>query len=95
MFCILLLVAAFEHKIIKLNKIKMGHENLNTPQNPKLSKGDVMPRLFFVVARTSEEEWQQLSVGLPTYERAVAFRDEPFTKKRYPYAFVVCTINEV
>jgi hypothetical protein len=37
---------------------------------------------------------EQLSVGLPTYERAVAFRDEPFSKKRYPYAFVVCTINE-
>lgn len=64
------------------------------PQQLAFLQGAVMPRLFFVVARTSEEGWEQISVGLPTYERAVAFRDEPSTKKRYPYAFVVCTINE-
>lgn len=64
------------------------------PQQLAILQGAVMPRLFFVVARTSEEGWEQISVGLPTYERAVAFRDEPSTKKRYPYAFVVCTINE-
>lgn len=53
----------------------------STDANNVLADDAVMPRLFFVVARTSEEGWQQLSVGLPTYERAVAFRDEPFTKK--------------
>lgn len=70
-------------------KDKLSNEAENQPS----CLGAVIPRLFFVVARTSEEGWEQLSLGLPTYEKAVAFRDEPFTKKRYPYAFVVCTIN--
>lgn len=73
-----------------MNTEKTSIENERKPS----CLGAVMPRLFFVVARTSEEGWEQISVGLPTYERAVAFRDEPSTKKRYPYAFIVCTINE-
>jgi len=67
----------------------MGNTN-----ETQLNKHIVMPRLFYVVARTSEEEWEQLTIGLDSYERAVAYRDEPFTKKRYPYAFIVCDLNE-
>lgn len=56
--------------------------------------GVVMPRLFFVVARNSEETWEQITQGLDTYEKAKNYRDSDFCKKRWEYAFIVCTINE-
>ena len=56
--------------------------------------GAVMPRLFYVVARNSEETWEQITQGLDTYEKAKNYRDSDFCKKRWEYAFIVCTINE-
>lgn len=55
----------------------------------------VMPVLFFVVARNSEENWEQITQGLDSYEKAKNFRDSDFCKKRWAYAFIVCTINEI
>lgn len=60
----------------------------------KLPIGAVMPRLFYVVARNSEETWEQITQGLDTYEKAKNYRDSDFCKKRWEYAFIVCTINE-
>ena len=54
----------------------------------------VMPRLFFVVARTSEENWEQITQGLKTYEEAKNYRDSDLCKKRWEYAFIVCSLNE-
>lgn len=55
----------------------------------------VIPSLFFVVARTSEEHWEQITQGLKTYEDAKNYRDSDFCKKRWEYAFIVCSLNEV
>jgi len=55
---------------------------------------DVIPRLFFVVARTSEENLEQITTGLKTYDEAKNYRDSDFCKKRWEYAFVVCSLNE-
>jgi hypothetical protein len=62
-----------------------------------LRQPPVIPRLFFVVTASHEIEgnWEQLSNGLKTYEDAVRYRDEPFTKKRHPYAYIVASLNEV
>ena len=49
---------------------------------------------FFVVAINSEEDWEQLSVGLSTYEQACVFLNSEHTKHSHPYAFIVCTINK-
>lgn len=62
---------------------------------PPLSQTTVIPRLFFVVARTSEENWEQITQGLKTYEDAKNYRDSDFCKKRWEYAFIVCSLNEV
>lgn len=56
--------------------------------------GVVMPCLFYVVARNSEETWEQITQGLDTYEKAKNYRDSDFCKKRWEHAFIVCTINE-
>lgn len=41
-----------------------------------------------------EETWEQITQGLDTYEKAKNYRDSDFCKKRWEYAFIVCTINE-
>lgn len=73
-----------------MNTDKTSLENENQPS----CLGAVMPRLFFVVARNSEENWEQITQGLDSYEKAKNFRDSDFCKKRWEYAFIVCTINE-
>ena len=67
---------------------------MNNKETEKWLKGAVMPRLFFVVARNSEETWQQITIGLETYEQAKNYRDSDFCKKKWEYAFIVCTVNE-
>jgi hypothetical protein len=74
--------------------MKLKNENLDKAQNSQLNIGAVMPRLFYVVARNSEETWEQITQGLDTYEKAKNYRDSDFCKKRWEYAFIVCTINE-
>jgi len=73
---------------MKTDKISL--ENENKPS----CLGAVMPRLFYVVARNSEETWEQITQGLDTYEKAKNYRDSDFCKKRWEYAFIVCTVNE-
>ncbi len=63
-------------------------------ENQSSCLGAVMPHLFFVVARNSEETWQQITQGLDSYEKAKNYRDSDFCKKQWKYAFVVCTIDE-
>ena len=53
----------------------------------------VEPRLFYVVARDSEETWEQITNGLDTYEKAKQYRDSEYCKKQYPYAFIVASFN--
>jgi len=69
-------------------------ETKKQEETAQLGIGGVSPRLFFVVARDSEETWEQITNGLDTYEKAKAYRDSDFCKKRYPYAFVVASLNE-
>jgi hypothetical protein len=73
----------------------LENENLNKAEKPQLNIAAVMSRLFYVVARNSEETWEQITQGLDTYEKAKNYRDSDFCKKRWEYAFIVCTINEV
>ncbi len=54
----------------------------------------VMPCLFFVVARNNEDNWEQITQGLNTYEKAKNYRDSDFCKNKWKHAFIVCTINE-
>jgi hypothetical protein len=55
-----------EHKIIKLNKTKMEHENLNTPQTPPLQQTavsgwvavtDALPKPLQTVWLTNGKGW--------------------------------------
>jgi len=48
-----------------------------------------LAKVFYVIARNQEDGFEQLSVGLDSYEKAVNYRDKPFTKARYPNAFIV------
>jgi hypothetical protein len=61
----------------------------------QLQQTGVIPRLFFVVARTTEENWEQITNGLDTYEKAKEYMNNSFCKKKYPYAFIVASLNEV
>lgn len=57
---------------------------------------NVTPRLFYVVTESHKEEgdWEQLSIGMKTYEEALKFKNSDYHKTKYPYAFIVCTLNE-
>ncbi|MEN9655803.1 MAG: hypothetical protein RL311_735 [Bacteroidota bacterium] len=70
-------------------------KSLLEAQNPTLRKGDVIPRLFFVVARNDDNDWEQITNGLDTYEKAKAYMSNSFCQKKYPYAFIVASLNEV
>jgi len=90
-----------EHYIVhELKKVfdtayKLGFEEANKQnQSLQLQQAGVMPRLFYVVARNSEENLEQITQGLDTYEKAKHFKNSDFCKKRFEYAFIICTINE-
>ena len=53
----------------------MSNEKLsNEAQNHPLSKGAVMPRLFFVVEAIEDGVWEQITIGLSTCEEAKAYK---------------------
>ena len=53
----------------------------------------ITPSLFFVVARNSEENWEQITQGLNSYKEAKDYKDSDFCRERWKYAFIVCTIK--
>lgn len=72
----------------------MSNEKMsNEAQNPPLSKGAVMPRLFFVVEEAEDGVWEQITIGLSTYEEAKAYKDR--WDGKHPNAFIVASLNEV
>ena len=64
----------------------------NLPQNPPLQQTVVMPRLFFVVEEVEEGVWEQITIGLSTYEDAKAYKDR--WDGKHPNAFIVASLNE-
>ena len=71
----------------------MSNEKLsNEEQNPPLSKGAVMPCLFFVVEEVEDGVWEQITIGLGTYEEAKAYKDR--WDGKHPNAFIVASLNE-
>jgi hypothetical protein len=71
----------------------MINENFsNEALNPPLRKGAVMPRLFFVVEETEDGVWEQITIGLSTYEEAKAYKDR--WDGKHPNAFIVASLNE-
>jgi len=68
-------------------------KNINTIVKDD-NKELISPSKFFVVVRTSDEDWEQLSIGLDTYNQAIDYINSEQTKNKYPYAFIVCTINK-
>jgi len=58
--------------------------------SPCLNSVKVWPQLFFVVAHDGDS-WEQISIGLKTYEEAEVFRKDDFCKNRA--AFIVCTVS--
>ena len=71
----------------------MSNEKLsNEAQNPALNKGAVMPRLFFVVEEVEDGVWEQITIGLSTYEKAKAYKDR--WDGKHPNAFIVASLNE-
>lgn len=55
-------------------------------------KQTVMPRLFFLVEEIGDGVWEQITIGLSTYEEAKAYKDK--WDGRHPNAFIVATLNE-
>lgn len=71
----------------------MSNEKLsNEAQNPPLSKGVAMPRLFFVVEEVEEGVWEQITIGLNTYEEAKAYKDR--WDGKHPNSFIVASLDE-
>lgn len=71
----------------------MSNEKLsNEAQNPPLRKGVVMPRFFFVVEEVEEGVWEQITIGLCTYEEAKAYKNR--WDGKHPNAFIVASLNE-
>ena len=64
----------------------------NKPQKPQLNIGAVIPRLFFVVEEVEEGVWEQITIGLNTYEEAKAYKDR--WNGKHPNAFIVASLNE-
>jgi len=52
----------------------------------------VMPRLFFVVEETEDGFWEQITIGLSTYEEAKGYKDR--WDGKHPNAFIVASLNE-
>ena len=66
---------------------------MNTkPQSPKLNVAGVMPRLFFVVEEAEDGVWEQITIGLRTYEEAKAYKDR--WDGKHPNAFIVASLKE-
>jgi len=71
----------------------MCNEKLsNEDETPALNKGAVMPRLFFVVEEVEEGVWEQITIGLCTYEEAKAYKNR--WDGKHPNAFIVASLNE-
>lgn len=52
-----------------------------------------VPSLFFVVAHSSEENLEQITVGYENHQDAVKYQNSDFCKRRWENAFVVCTVK--
>ena len=51
-----------------------------------------MPRLFFVVEEAEDGVWEQITIGLSTYEEAKTYKDR--WDGKHPNAFIVASLNE-
>ena len=64
----------------------------NETEQEQLRIAAVMPRLFFVVEETEDGVWEQITIGLSTYEEAKAYKDR--WDGKHPNAFIVASLNE-
>ena len=69
----------------------MEHENLNNQETVQLGTNIVIPHLFFVVEEIDDGVWEQITVGLNTYEEAKTFKDR--WDGKHPNAFIVASLN--
>ena len=53
---------------------------------------NVMPRLFYVVEEIEEGVWEQVTVGLNSYEEAKQYKER--WDGKHPRAFIVSSLNE-
>ena len=70
----------------------MEKQNLNNPQEQQCNIHDVMHRLFFVVEEAEDGVWEQITIGLSTYEEAKEYKDR--WDGKHPNAFIVASLNE-
>jgi hypothetical protein len=71
----------------------MSNEKLsNEAETTALNKGAVSNRLFFVVEEIQDGVWEQITIGLSTYEEAKAYKDR--WDGKHPNAFIVASLNE-
>ena len=54
---------------------------------------NVVPRLFYVVEEIEEGVWEQITVGLNSYEEAKQYKER--WDGKHPRAFIVSSLNEV
>lgn len=47
------------------------------------------PRLFYVVQKDSEDNFETISVGVEHFKEALSFLNSGWCKKHYPNAFIV------
>lgn len=47
---------------------------------------------YYVVEYCSEDNWEQISQSIDSYENAIKFKDSDFVKNRFPKAFIVSTV---
>ena len=47
---------------------------------------------YYVVEHCLEDNWEQISQSIDSYENAIKFKDSDFVKNRFPKAFIVSTV---
>ena len=67
-------------------------ETKKQPENKPCTIHGVMPRLFFVVEEAEDGVWEQITIGLSTYEEAKEYKDR--WDGKHPNAFIVASLNE-
>ena len=58
----------------------------------ELEESKIIANGFYVVARNSEEDWEQITQQMDSLEKAKDYLNDTFCKQKYPYAFIVAKI---
>ena len=83
------LILAFEIGMKQMRSIALAS---HVARIKELEEYKITPNGFYVVARNSEEDWEQITQQMDSLEKAKDYLNDAFCKQKYPYAFIVAKI---